>query len=85
MRVDFTHHVAHHDDMHLTPAVERKPVSSDHTMKHNVIRLDDVARTVVHFFPEAVMELFVPIEDLLATTWWEWQPMSQDRSSPWQN
>jgi hypothetical protein len=54
-------------------------------MKHNVIRLDDVARTVVHFFPEAVMELFVPIEDLLATTWWEWQPMSQDRSSPWQN
>jgi hypothetical protein len=54
-------------------------------MQHADIRLDDAARAVVHFFPQAMMELFDPVEELLRVAWHSWQPSGQDRLPSWSN
>jgi hypothetical protein len=43
-------------------------------MQYASFRLDDIARDIFHFAPEAFFELYAPVESPCAATWQEWWP-----------
>ncbi|MBU6161426.1 MAG: hypothetical protein KGO50_09910 [Myxococcales bacterium] len=49
-------------------------------MQYTPFRLDDIARDIFHFAPEAFFELYAPVESPCAATWHEWWP---DAHQPW--
>jgi hypothetical protein len=49
-------------------------------MQYSPFRLDDIARDIFHFAPEALFELYAPVEAACAVTWQDWCP---DRERQW--
>jgi hypothetical protein len=49
-------------------------------MQYQPLRLDDVARSVVHYAPEVLFELFSPIHAGTTAPWYDWVPGAVD---PW--
>ena len=49
-------------------------------MQYSPFRLDDIARDIFHFAPEALFELYAPVEAECAMTWQDWCP---DRDTQW--
>ncbi|MBU6162443.1 MAG: hypothetical protein KGO50_15105, partial [Myxococcales bacterium] len=49
-------------------------------MQYQPLRLDDVARSVVHYAPDVFFELFSPIVPSSTIPWYDWVPGAVD---PW--
>ena len=49
-------------------------------MKSKSLRLDDAARAVIHYCPEALFELYDPVECSAGMMWSKWQPSTNDES-----
>jgi hypothetical protein len=50
-------------------------------MKYKSLRLDDAARSVIHFCPEALFELYAPVESIPTVIWSRWRPTADDDAS----